>query len=53
LLRKKLPDLAAVAHSGELTLKPASELSDNELAGIIAGSRKGTAEPQEDTPVLN
>src|SRR5690349_23452932 len=38
LLRKVLPDLASVEHSGEVTTKRSSELTDDELAAIAAGS---------------
>ena len=37
LLRKVLPDLAAVAHSGHIAQKPASEMTDDELAAIALG----------------
>jgi hypothetical protein len=52
LLRKVIPDLQAVQHSGEVTHSVrAVELQDDQLAAIAAGSRSGTAEaapgPQE------
>jgi hypothetical protein len=53
LLRKVIPDLASIAHSGEVTLKPAHELSDDQLAGIAAISRKGTVEAEDDPPPLH
>lgn len=39
LLRKTLPDLAAVAHSGELAIRNPKEVSDAELAAIVAAER--------------
>lgn len=53
LLRKVLPDLAAVTHSGQVELKRASEMTDDELAAIAAHSSDGTAEAKEDTPQLH
>lgn len=44
LLKKRLPDLSAVEHTGELTYKHAFELSDAELAHIAAGGSAGAAE---------
>ena len=43
LLRKALPDLTAVTHSGSIERK-AHELSDEQLADIAAGRRAGTVE---------
>lgn len=37
LLRKAIPDLAAVQHSGQIDTRPAREMSDDELAAIAAG----------------
>lgn len=45
LLKKTLPDLSAVEHSGELKTRDARELSDAELVAIATGSRPGTAQP--------
>lgn len=53
LLKKTIPDLSAVNHSGEIELKRAAELSDDELAGIATARSNGTAEASDDTPVLN
>lgn len=44
LLRKTLPDLTAVAHTGSLELTKPEELTDTELANIAIGSRTGTAQ---------
>lgn len=43
LLKKVLPDLAAVEHSGEVELRRPVEMSDDELANIAAGRGNGTA----------
>ena len=44
LLKKVMPDLTAVEHSGEVTHRQASELSDDELRARIAElSARGTA----------
>lgn len=53
LLRKVLPDLASITHSGQVELKRASEMTDDELAGIAAISGKGATETQDDTPQLH
>lgn len=44
LLRKCLPDLSAVEHSGEVgvTHKKAQDMSEDELLAIATGSREGT-----------
>jgi hypothetical protein len=45
LLRKVIPDLAAVQHSGEMTVRNANQLTDDELAAIAArGSTDAAAE---------
>ncbi|MFY9837107.1 MAG: hypothetical protein WAK55_11675 [Xanthobacteraceae bacterium] len=48
LLRKILPDLTAVEHSGHVATKPASEMTDDELAAIAA--RGSEAPPGEEAP---
>ena len=53
LLRKVIPDLAAVTHSGQVELTKAVELTDDQLAGIATASRTGTAEETKDTPVVH
>lgn len=53
LLRKCVPDLAAVQHSGEVTVRKATDLSDDELAAIAARGGKGTPEPEDSARVLN
>lgn len=45
LLKKTLPDLSAVAHSGSVELTRPDELSDAELAHIAANGRTGIAQP--------
>lgn len=53
LLRKSLPDLSAVEHSGEVTTRP-SELSDDALARIIGtGGGKRVAAPKGDPKIIN
>lgn len=44
LLKKKLPDLSAVEHTGEITYRDASELTDAELAHIAAAGSAGAVE---------
>ena len=53
LLRKVLPDLAAVEHSGTVDMKPANELTDNELATIAARGSEATPAPAIDPTKLN
>lgn len=43
-LRKRLPDLASVAQTTDVTVRHAEELSREELLRIAAGSREGAAE---------
>ena len=46
LLRKSLPDLTAISHSGVIeTIRP-EELSNERLASIAAGSGARTVEPE-------
>jgi hypothetical protein len=40
LLRKVLPDLAAVEYSGQLENKPMREMTDEELIAIASGATK-------------
>jgi hypothetical protein len=44
VLRKSLPDLSAVAHSGSIEMTKPEELSDAELAHIATSSSTGDAE---------
>lgn len=44
LLKKAIPDLAAVQHSGELMVRNPAEVPDNELAHIATSRSEGTAE---------
>lgn len=53
LLRKVIPDLASVTHSGQVELKRAVELSDDELAGIATSRSNRTTETSDDTPVVH
>jgi hypothetical protein len=53
LLRKTLPDLAAVEHSGEIETKRANEMSDDELASIAAGSSTNAASAPDDPQVVH
>lgn len=50
LLRKSLPDLTAIEHSGNLHVRRAEEHTDDELADIAAGSGAGTARPAQCKP---
>ena len=43
LLKKAIPDLSAVEHSGEITNRTVKELSESELCAIAAGGSAGTA----------
>ena len=47
------PRLAAINHTGEVTLKRADQVSDDELANIAAGSSEGTAEAPINPAQLN
>lgn len=44
LLKKAMPDLQAVEHSGDIGNRDAAQLSREELERIAAGGREGTAE---------
>jgi hypothetical protein len=46
LLRKVIPDLRAVEHSGEIRHRHTSEMSDAELAAIASGSSPRASETQ-------
>jgi hypothetical protein len=52
LLRKTLPDLTSVTHSGSLELVKPEELSDSELAHIAtaSGNRTTEASSSEEVP---
>lgn len=47
------PRLAAISHTGEVMLKQASQVSDDELANIAAGRSEGTATAPVDKTQLN
>ena len=49
LLRKAIPDLKSVEHSGEITQRHVTELSDAELAYLATGSSEGASTPPEST----
>jgi hypothetical protein len=54
LLKKFMPDLQAVQHSGEIAIGDPSGLSDSELAALaIADSRKRASETTRDPRELN
>jgi hypothetical protein len=53
LLRKVLPDLASVEHSGTIETRRSAELTDDELAAIAAGRGTGTAQAPVDPSQLN
>lgn len=46
LLAKCLPDLKAIEHSGTVTNRHVSDLSDAELAAIATGRGEGVADAQ-------
>lgn len=50
LLRKSLPDLCAIEHSGNVSIRRADEYSDTELAAIAAGSRARASGSQDSEP---
>lgn len=47
LLRKALPDLSSVEHTGTIQHRHVTDLSDAELLAIAAGRSAGTAETEE------
>jgi hypothetical protein len=53
LLRKSIPDLAAIQHSGELSIKRAADLTDDALANIAAGSGDRASEETPSKALLN
>lgn len=53
LLKKVMPDLAAVEHSGQLDVRNPKELSDDELAAIATGGSGGTTEAPRNPRELN
>lgn len=54
LLRKIMPDLAAVAHSGTVDVQSAKAMTDDELAAIAAlASGTRAIAPPSDTSELN
>lgn len=53
LMKKTLPDLTAVEHSGEIATNNASELSDSVLADIATGSSTGASEQADSEKVTH
>lgn len=53
LLKKTLPDLSAVEHSGEVVTRHAHELTDAELAAIATVGSSGAAETTRDSSELH
>lgn len=53
LLRKTIPDLASVEHSGQIDTRRASEVADDQLAHIATGGSAGAAETTGDPSKLN
>lgn len=53
LLKKVMPDLTAINHSGEIEVRRAVEMSDDELAAIASRSSDGVAEAPVDPQKLN
>jgi hypothetical protein len=46
LLKKAVPDLSAIEHSGEITQRTVTELTEAQLEHIAAGGSAGAAETQ-------
>lgn len=53
LLRKTLPDMSNVEHSGEIATKRSSEMTDDELATIATRGSKPSAAATVDPQKLN
>lgn len=53
LLKKTIPDLSSVEHSGQVDIRKAREITDDELAAIAAGSREGASAETVDPSKLN
>jgi hypothetical protein len=53
LLRKAIPDLAAVQHSGQIEVKRASEMTDDELSTIASGRGESASTSPIDPSQLN
>ena len=53
LLRKSLPDLTAVSHSGSVETVRPNELTNEQLADIAAGSSPRVVEPTPSGTELN
>lgn len=56
LLKKTIPDLSAVEHSGEVNMRDVRELSDAELVLIASGGGTGASDPaysEEEPPRLH
>lgn len=53
LLKKVMPDLSAVEHSGQVDVRRAAEVSDDELAAIAAGSGERTTQASVNKAQLN
>jgi len=53
LIKKTLPDLSAVEHSGSIDTNNANELSDSELADIATGRSSGAVEPADSKKVTH
>jgi hypothetical protein len=52
-VRYEKPTLAAVQHSSKLDTRPASELTDDELAAIAAGGLSSSSQPPADPKLVN
>lgn len=52
LLKKALPDLAAVEHTGTLNVQDARELTDAELANIATAGSAGATEQADSSKVV-
>ena len=53
LLRKTLPDLSAVAHSGSIETKDADQYSDAYLASVAAGGSQRAPEQETGQPLAS
>lgn len=53
LLKKTLPDLSSTEHSGEVSVRRAVEMADDELAAIALRGSEGAAEAEIDPSLIN
>lgn len=53
LLKKTVPDLSSVELSGEVNMRRATDVTDDELANIAAGGSEGASKAPIDKTQLN